>query len=101
MADRLNGIIAALEAGQPAFVTFSAASPDNAQAIGDAAYDGVVYEMEHGPYDIRALRASLQYMLTGKQIVGRVPRAPAVTPLVSIPRNGGELNQWIAEQVLD
>src|SRR3954466_6386901 len=101
MADRLNGVIAALEAGKPAFVTFSAASPDNAQAIGDAAYDGVVFEMEHNPYDIRALRDSLQYMLNRKQIVDGGTLAPAVTPLVRIPPNGGELNQWVAKQVLD
>ena len=98
---RLNGVIAALESGKPAFVTFSGASPENAQAIGDASYDGVVFEMEHGPYDIRALRDSLQYMLNRKQIVERGTLAPAVTPLVRIPPNGGELNQWIAKQVLD
>jgi 4-hydroxy-2-oxoheptanedioate aldolase len=98
---RLNGVIAALESGKPAFVTFSPASPENAQAIGDANYDGVVFEMEHGPYDIRALRDSMQYMLNRKQIVDRGTLAPAVTPLVRIPPNGGELNQWIAKQVLD
>jgi 4-hydroxy-2-oxoheptanedioate aldolase len=27
--------------------------------------------------------------------------APAVTPFVRIPPNGGELNQWVAKQVLD
>jgi len=98
---RLNGVIAALESGKPAFVTFSGATPENAQAIGDANYDGVVFEMEHNPYDIRALRDSLQYMLNRKQIVDRGTLAPAVTPLVRIPPNGGELNQWIAKQVLD
>ncbi len=98
---RLNGVIAALESGKPAFVTFSGASPENAQAIGDAGYDGVVFEMEHSPYDIRTLRDSLQYMLNRKQIVERGTLAPAVTPLVRIPPNGGELNQWIAKQVLD
>ncbi len=98
---RLNGVIAALESGKPAFVTFSPPSPENAQAIGDAGYDGVVFEMEHGPYDIRALRDSLQYMLNRKQIVERGTLAPAVTPLVRIPPNGGEMNQWIAKQVLD
>ena len=36
------------------------------------AYDGVVFEMEHGPYDIRALRDSLQYLLNRKQIVDLV-----------------------------
>ena len=98
---RLNGVIAALESGKPAFVTFSAATPENAQAIGDASYDGVVFEMEHNPYDIRALRDSLQYLLNRRQIVERGTLAPAVTPLVRIPPNGGELNQWIAKQVLD
>ena len=98
---RLNGVIAALESGKPTFVTFSPPTPENAQAIGDANYDGVVFEMEHGPYDIRALRDSLQYLLNRKQIVDRGTLAPAVTPLVRIPPNGGEMNQWIAKQVLD
>ena len=101
MAERLNGIIAALEAGKPAFVTFSAASPENAQAIGDAAYDGVVFEMEHGPYDIRALRDALQYMLNRRQLVQGETLAPAVTPIVRIPPNGVEQNSWIAKQALD
>jgi 4-hydroxy-2-oxoheptanedioate aldolase len=98
---RLNGIIAALESGKPAFVTFAAPTPENAQAIGDANYDGVVFEMEHGAYDIRALREALQFMLNRKQIVDGGTLSPAVTPLVRIPPNGGEMNQWIAKQVLD
>ena len=98
---RLNGIIKALEAGQPAFVTFAQASPELAMAIGDVAYDGVVFEMEHNPYDIRLLRDCLQYMLNRRQIIERGTLAPAVTPLVRIPPNGGELNQWVAKQVLD
>jgi 4-hydroxy-2-oxoheptanedioate aldolase len=97
----LNGAIRALEHDQPAFVTFSPTEIGNAQAIGDAAYDGVVFEMEHGPYDIRALRDCMQYMLNRKQIVSSGSLAPAVTPFVRIPPNGSELNQWIAKQVLD
>ena len=98
---RLNGAIRALEQGQPAFVTFSPADIGAAQAIGDAPYDAVVFEMEHGPYDIRTLRDCLQYMLNRRQIVERASLAPAVTPFVRIPPNGGEHNQWIAKQVLD
>jgi 4-hydroxy-2-oxoheptanedioate aldolase len=97
----LNGAIRALEQNQPTFVTFSPAEIGNAQAIGDAAYDGVVFEMEHGPYDIRALRDCMQYMLNRKQILTSGSLAPAVTPFVRIPPNGGELNQWVAKQVLD
>jgi 4-hydroxy-2-oxoheptanedioate aldolase len=97
----LNGAIRALEQGQPTFVTFSPTEIGNAQAIGDAAYDGVVFEMEHGPYDIRAMRDCMQYMLNRKQIATSGSLAPTVTPFVRIPPNGGELNQWIAKQVLD
>ena len=72
-----------LEQGQPAFVTFSPAEIGQAQAIGDANYDAVVYEMEHGPYDIRLLRDCLQYMLNRRQIVQSGDVAPAVVFLVS------------------
>ena len=98
---RLNGVIRALETGQAAFVTFAPSTTETAMAIADAPYDGVVFEMEHNPYDIRTLRDCLQYMLSRRQIVEGGSLAPAVTPFVRIPPNGGELNQWVAKQVLD
>jgi 4-hydroxy-2-oxoheptanedioate aldolase len=98
---RLNGAIKALEAGKPAFVSFAQAEIGTAQALADAPYDGVVFEMEHGPYDIMALRTAMQYMLNRRQIAQSGSIAPAVTPFVRIPPNGGELNQWVAKQVLD
>jgi len=103
MADipRLNGAIRALEQGKPAFVTFSAPEIGAAQAINAAPYDGVVFEMEHNPYDVRVLRDCMQYMLDRQQIVRSGSLAPAVTPMVRIPPNGAEMNQWVAKQVLD
>jgi 4-hydroxy-2-oxoheptanedioate aldolase len=98
---RLNGVIRALEQGKPAFTTFTTAEVDNALALGASAYDGVVFEMEHNPLDVKGLRDCLQYMLNRRQIVERGSLAPAVTPIVRIPPNGGELNQWVAKQVLD
>ena len=98
---RLNGAIKALEQGKTAFVTFSGAGIENAQEIGDAPYDGVVFEMEHRPYDIELLGTSMQYMLNRRQIVQGGTLAPAVTPFVRIPPNGSELNSWVAKQVLD
>src|SRR5436309_4368523 len=98
---RLNPAIRALESGKPAFVTFSPPEIGAAQAIAEAPYDGVVFEMEHNPYDIRALRDCLQYMLSRRQIVEGGSLSPAVTPFVRIPPNGGEQNQWVAKQVLD
>jgi 4-hydroxy-2-oxoheptanedioate aldolase len=60
---RLNNVIKALESGKPAFTSFCNDDPETAIAMTTAKYDGIVYEMEHNPWDIRALRDSLQYML--------------------------------------
>ena len=98
---RLNGVIKALEEGKTAFTTFSAADIDSAAALGASPLDGVVFEMEHGPFDAPNLRDALQHMLSRRQILDGGTLAPAVTPMVRIPPNGGEMNQWIAKQVLD
>ena len=103
MADtpRLNGVIRALEQGQPAFTAFSPAEVDSAFAFSTSKFDGVVFEMEHNPWDGRALRDSLQYLLNRRQISQSGSLAPAVTPMVRIPVNGVEKAQWHAKQALD
>ena len=103
MADipRLNGVIRALESGKPAFTSFCLAEVETAIAMSTAKYDGIVFEMEHNPWDIRALRDSLQYMLNRGQIAKSASVAPAVTPMVRIPPNGSEKAQFHAKQALD
>jgi 4-hydroxy-2-oxoheptanedioate aldolase len=101
VADRLNGVIKALEKGETAFTAFANADVQTAISYATSKYDGIVFEMEHGAYDIVSLRNSLQYMLSRSQILEKGTLAPAVTPLVRIPPNGGEKNQWLAKQVLD
>src|ERR1700730_17965645 len=103
MADipRLNGVIRALESGKPTFTSFCQADPETAIAMATAKYDGIVYEMEHNPWDIRALRDSLQYMLNRGQIARSGSVAPGVTPMVRIPPNGAEKAQFQAKQALD
>ncbi len=103
MADiaRLNGVIRALESGMPTFTSFCQADSETAIAMASARYDGVVYEMEHNPWDIRALRDSLQYMLNRGQIAKSGSLAPSVTPMVRIPPNGAEKAQFQAKQALD
>lgn len=102
MADlRLNGVIRALEAGRPAFTCFSVPEIDSAYAMSVSKFDGVVFEMEHNPWDGRALRDSLQYMLNRAQIAKAGNVAPAVTPMVRVPVNGVEKAQWQAKQALD
>jgi 4-hydroxy-2-oxoheptanedioate aldolase len=103
MADlpRLNGVIRALESGKHALTAFSPADTESALAMSTSNFDGCVFEMEHQPWDTRALRDSLQYMLNRAQIVKQGSVAPLVTPMVRIPVNGVEKAQWQAKQALD
>lgn len=99
---RLNNIIRALEQGAVPITGFiSPPSVETSIALSTTAYDGVIFEAEHNPYDIKDLRDCLQYMLNRRQILDRGTLAPAVTPLIRIPPNGGEKSQWMAKQVLD
>ena len=77
---RLNGVIRALEQGQPAFTAFASADVQTTLAYGAARYDGIVFEMEHNPWDIGALRDCLQYLLNRREIVQAGSLAPALTP---------------------
>ncbi len=98
---RLNGVIRALEQGKTAFVSFASPDIETATALASSNLDGVAFEMEHAPMSPPVLRDALQYMLDRRQILDSGTLAPRVTPFVRIPPNGGEMNQWIAKQVLD
>jgi 4-hydroxy-2-oxoheptanedioate aldolase len=98
---RLNGVIKTLQEGKIAFAAFTPVDIESAVALAASSLDGVVFEMEHGPLDPPGLRSALQFMLDRRQIVDSGTLAPRVTPMVRIPPNGGEMNQWIAKQVLD
>jgi 4-hydroxy-2-oxoheptanedioate aldolase len=100
MADRLNNIIRALEAGQHALTCFAPAEISSAVAMSASKYDACVFEMEHNPWDSRLLRDCLQYMLNRAQIA-KAGLVPPVNPLVRIPVNGIEMAQWQAKQALD
>jgi 4-hydroxy-2-oxoheptanedioate aldolase len=98
---RLNNIVRAWEQGRPAFASFAHADPQTAIEFSTAPYDGIIFEMEHNPFDVRGLGDALQYLLNRKQILTAGSLAPAVTPLARVPANGAERNQSLAKQVLD
>ena len=49
----------ALESGKTAFTSFCQADTETALAMAATKYDGIVYEMEHNPWDIRRNLSSL------------------------------------------
>lgn len=98
---RLNGIIKAWEQGRPAYASFAPPGRRAAIEFSSAPYDAVVFEMEHNSWDAEELEVTLQFMLNRKQILESGSLAPSVTPIVRIPANGVENNQWLAKQALD
>ena len=100
-SQRLNGFIRAFEQGKPAFGAFVPTEIDAAIAFGGAKYDGIIFETEHNTWDARALRTAMQFLLQRRLIAQSGSLAPSVTPIVRIPPNGSEMNQWFAKQALD
>lgn len=98
---RLNGLIRCLERGEVATMAFCPPTIESAIGFSTTAYDGIMIECEHNPWDALALRDTFQYLLNRKQIATSGSLAPAVTPIVRIPANGAEMNQWMAKQALD
>jgi 4-hydroxy-2-oxoheptanedioate aldolase len=102
VAGRLNKVIKIIEEGGVAFGPFlTAGSIPDAYWVATSPYDFVVWEMEHSPYNVADLRLSLQFMLNRKQIAESGSVAPAVVPMVRVPVNGRENNEWVIKQVLD
>lgn len=98
---RLNSVISALEQGKPALTTFASPDIGMAQTVAGAPYDAVVFDLEHNPCDVRMLRDCMQYMLDRRRIALAGSLAASAAPMVRIPANGGEMNQFLAKQVLD
>ncbi|VCU69046.1 4-hydroxy-2-oxovalerate aldolase [Pigmentiphaga humi] len=99
---RLNGIIRALESGPGiAFTSFVQTEIENAVNFAQSGNDGLVFEMEHNPWDINALRVAMQFLLLREQIIKAGSIANPMTPMVRIPPSGSEMNQWFAKQALD
>ena len=102
MTERLNGVIRALESGSGiCFTSFIQPEVENAVAFAQSDNDGVVFEMEHNPWDIRALREAMQFLLLRQRIARAGSVACQMTPIVRIPPSGSEMNQWFAKQALD
>lgn len=98
---RLNNVIRVWKEGRPAFATFARAERQAALDLQGTPYDGVIFELEHGAWDPLALQDAMQYMLNRRQILTSGSFAPEVTPIVRIPANGVEKNQFLAKQALD
>jgi 4-hydroxy-2-oxoheptanedioate aldolase len=75
---RLNGAIRAFAEQRPMFAALSPAEPVRVPELCRAGYDAIIFDLEHGPYDIGALRHSLQCMLDRRTILNQGDLSPGV-----------------------
>ncbi len=100
---RYNKAIELLEQGKPVFCSGLVwnGNLDDLAFVADADYDMVIIEMEHQGFDFTTLRTSLQYLLSRKRIIGNGSLQADPVPMVRIPPNFRERNQWVLKQALD
>lgn len=95
----LNGLVAKLRNKEFALGAWvQVGDYHQAREVGDSTADFTVLDMEHVGFSFPDLGETLQWMLSRRN-ASTVP-LPA-TPIVRIPPNGSELNQWMVKQVLD
>src|SRR5262249_27307597 len=98
-----SGAAALLDHGKPVFSTSTVpnGSLEDLTYIADADDDAVIIEMEHEGFSFTTLRTSLQVPLNRERIAEKGNLQPDVVPMVRIPPNARERNQWVIKQALD
>ena len=102
----VNNALPLLDADKPIFgqfVNYLGVGSDRESAVGhaaDRAFDFVVYDLEHTPFDIPRLTEYLQWLLDRRTIAEEGLTATK-TVFVRMPVNSREMNEWVAKNVLD
>jgi 4-hydroxy-2-oxoheptanedioate aldolase len=99
---RINRAIQMLEQGQPVYYTSTSGGYEEGKKLAQTPYDYITYEMEHGAFDISALRSFMRGLVDG----GPTPtghRTPAVIvtlPVLGLDEASLRANYWVVHQVL-
>ena len=100
---RYNKVIELLEQDKPVFCSGLVwnGNLDDLTYVADSEYDMVIIEMEHQGFDLNDLRTSLQFLLSRKKLAASGNLQADPVPMVRIPPNTSEHNQWVMKQALD
>jgi len=102
----VSNVLPLLDADKPIFgqfVNYLGVGSDRESAVGhaaDRAFDFVVYDLEHTPFDIPRLTEYLQWLLD-RRTVAEEGLTATKTVFVRMPVNSREMNEWVAKNVLD
>jgi len=99
---RLNRTVEVLEEGQASFgIISSNRSMANARSLARSGLDFIIIDMEHGTWNPDELFSFLLGMTDKAAVAASGSLQMAVTPIVRIPPNGGEMTQLFTKQALD
>lgn len=99
---RINQAIELLEKGQPVYYTTSTGGYEDGKKLAQTPYDYINYEMEHGAFDVTALRAFMQGLVDGGPTRSghRTPAVIATLPVLGLDEASMRANYWVIHQVL-
>ena len=98
-----GGLVRLLDDDQVAFGLTVDARADPVALAANGDIDFVFFDMEHGPYDVTALRNWMQWLVEPGAIAAAGDALAGKAVIVRIPATGRELehNIWMVKQVLD
>src|SRR5688572_5067146 len=100
---RINKAIELLEQGQPIYYdTANAGGYEQGKKFAQTKADYINYEMEHGAFDIAALREFMRGLVDGGPTKSghRTPAVIATLPILGLDEAGMRANHWMVQQVL-
>ena len=99
---RINSAIQLLEQRQPVYYTQSAGGYEEGKKLAQTPYDYINYEMEHGSFDMTALRAFMQGLVDGgpSRSGHSTPAVIVTLPVLGLDEASMRANYWVVHQVL-
>jgi 4-hydroxy-2-oxoheptanedioate aldolase len=99
---RINKAIDLLEQGQPVYYATSRGGYDEGKKMAQTPSDYINYEMEHGSFDMTALREFMRGLVDGGPTKSghRTPAVIVTLPVLGLDEASMRANYWVVQQVL-
>src|SRR5687768_11922427 len=99
---RINKAIELLEQGQPVYYTQGGGGYEEGKTLAQTSSDYINYEMEHGAFDVTALRQFMRGLVDGGPTKSghRTPAVIATLPILGLDEPSMRANYWVVQQVL-
>jgi 4-hydroxy-2-oxoheptanedioate aldolase len=99
---RINKAIDLLEQGQPVYYATGRGGYEDGKKLAQTPSDYINYEMEHGAFDMTALREFMRGLVDGGPTKSghRTPAVIVSLPILGLDESGMRANSWVVQQVL-